>query len=448
MPRLVVEQVIACRSNSDAVDPPLRNGRRNRHMEPKWLTRGVEVALCFPAPQLNLGWQERLPLSDWARGHATSDNLIKNTFLDMNEKRIAISKTNRRGSRVAFLPRVVANQVYTWLGEPSSEEFLPTPACLGALASYADTLVFCDGIVMSYPPNVPASVVPDWAYVGYRDADLDIDDCLFAYIPEATRLIVDQEVTDSYGSLYGDGYLGRHAAEYLAWNEYAKHEKVAFTGNWDHPRNIFHDGTFVLTTGKTLARALLERNRVRQSDIFGRVFSNVMDTLGEIQLPVVLATAVSRIDKPRHLIEELEQMHHKARRCRSRLARFERTVSNPTRRGSGRAIRRLANELKQEIETFAGVNLTFPGILEIVSGCAVADRQSLTKAAIECLRRVIRPELRLISSWTKDCALDTVGKLLQMFRSKGTESEWVAASKALQVHGTVAWYPRRKPTSL
>jgi hypothetical protein len=146
-------------------------------------------------------------------------------------------------------------------------------------------------------------------------------------------------------------------------------------------------------------------------------------------------------------------MRKEAEPLRSSKAELEQIICSPTAKGSGHTIRLLRSKMEESVWRVAGDAGSAPSGLEKVAGLlsldplavaggVISSGREVYKSIVESLRQ---PELRLLSQWTSQCAFDTVGKLRQLFKTKGSGAEWRRAVNILQLRGTIAWYPFRRP---
>lgn len=227
---------------------------------------------------------------------------------------------------------------------------------------------------------------------------------------------------------------------YLAWDAIAEYQpSIASDSGWK-----FYDDAHVVWDGAYLmARAALEKSRATGADLLERPFAEVVAEVGEVRLPLSLGAAVSRIDRAQQLPHILQQMSHQAERFRRRFSALERTIADPFRRGAAREIRLLHEDLKQSARKAAGTFLTAPTTLQGVAAWASISRTRIISDVLEYARFLFKPELRLLAHWTREQAMDTVGKVRILFRTSGSETDWNLAADTLLKVGTVAWYPLR-----
>ena len=184
-----------------------------------------------------------------------------------------------------------------------------------------------------------------------------------------------------------------------------------------------------------------------------RPYATVAAELGEVQLPLILAVAISRIDSPQQLSEELQILYKEFDSVRKKISDLEELLNSTTQNESGRRLRLLKNDLIKTVKKAGGFSQTSQpsliektvGILSLDPLSAVANifKDGIFSDACEYFKQ---PELRLLSAWTKDCAYDTVKKLRQIFKTNGTDAEWIQVARLLQKRGTIAWYPSRRNT--
>lgn len=368
-------------------------------------------------------------------------------------------------TKVALLPDGVAGRISCWLDQCSEKPGLdsywwPCPTDLGALADYAAALVMTDGIVLTNGPKYNRGVVPDWAYWGYCQAYNIIEDKLGKGFPEIKELwrASPQQIRDVYTALenlpanpFSQIYpFEISGSNYLAWESLANSHSLMVKFSDGMLARDYSSAIPVLDTGYILSRALIESTRPTFRDVLERPFASVALEMGEIQLPLILSVAVSRINSPQQLMEELHSMKDEMGEIRSRMAEIERIVSSSTTKSSGRDIRLLRNELENTIKQSAGHSISAPSTFEKVAGLATLDPLAAIGKFFESglyrlpWRVFQKPELRLLSQWTEECAFDSVIKLRKIFKTKGTAHEWKIAAQALQLHGTVSWYPLRR----
>jgi hypothetical protein len=362
-------------------------------------------------------------------------------------------------SRIALLPVIVGWQLSSWheqwsgTHEVTEHSPLPKPYELGALASFASALVMYDGVALTNGPDAGRQIIPDWAYTGFTYAYNTLEDILYGMTPEFGKAVEGCTPKDILGlreSLEPSNALtfGDQAANYFAWHCISASAgcpiaKQRPNGIYEYVRNLSSVEP-ILGTGWLLARSVLELERPKSLEVIDRIYGDVISGLKEIQLPLILATAISRIDQPDQLIDELNSLHQQFTKVRTRFSEFEVLLSDPTVRRSGRLVRKLHADLTKEIRRFTGAELSTPVLLEEVPSLASLKPASILLSTIRLMRRWTRPELRLLGRWTRECAFDTVGRLRKVFRTAGGDSDWQLAAAALQQHGSLAWYPGKR----
>lgn len=366
--------------------------------------------------------------------------------------------------KISLIPDSVAGQVSKWIdqcteyGKYEDPELWPSPSGLGAISEYASAIVMGDGIVLTNGPEYSRRIIPDWAYQGWRQAYDTIEDIL-CYLqkvdsdswyktPQNLRE-VEEKINNipSYSPFdIFDKPFARsiRSVNYIAWQIYAA---SCSYGILDKTYNNLTSVDTVCDTGYLLTRCIIESNRPKIKDGIERPFASVAMEMGEIQLPLVLAVALSRIDKPQHFLDELQNMKQEFNYFRKTMQKIEKIISSPTERNSGKKIRLLRKDLEDAIKKASGGFQCSPSPIETVGGLLSLDPLScvgefLSKGLYKPIVNLFRkPATRLLTKWTEDCAFNTVSKLRKVFKTNGSDEEWLLVARALQQHGSVAWYP-------
>lgn len=378
-------------------------------------------------------------------------------------------------NRIAFLPIWVRDRISLWLNQCSDGSkldkpfympdgfpdrfWLPEPNDLGALAEFASAIVMYDGIAITNGPVDHCSIIPESVFSGYVNAYDSIEEMLSEtplgfetaveeFCPPEIMIIHKALNKDVNNPLPGSGSIGRHATHYLAWECFSNLRKPQTLKKREGEYGLmsvkkYSKAVPILDLNTLLARSALEIKRPNQKDLLERPFADAMMQIGELQLPLILGVAISNIDHPRQLVDELMSMRASVRKIKDRLNFLESIIIDPTRKGSGKDIRLIRNDLVLMIKKAAGDYLSASSKLDEVAGLASLSRKDWISSALNLLKLLNKPELRLLSRWTKGCAFNTVLKLRKLFKTTGSEAEWHAAAEGLMVHGTIAWYPLR-----
>jgi len=327
---------------------------------------------------------------------------------------------------------------WSGVGSSGDERALPSPWDLGALASFASALVLYDGVVLPNGPTEGRRFIPEWAFGGSIHAFNQLEGILDkltlhleTYGHTASSNL--QSAVYALGKTPSGLGFGALAANALAWQLIAS----------DRSDGSAHLEP-LLSGSCAIARCALESQRPAVTDVINQVYSDVLSGFGEIQLPLILATAVSRMNKPTDFIDVLFDLRGQYAKVKERFLEFERIVADPIQPASGRVIRRLYANLSEQLRKSAGIDATPSAVLEEVPSFISLEPASVLRSVIRLARSWTRPELRLLGRWTKSASFDTVGRLRSMFRTRGTEVEWTTAAEVLQTWGTVAWYPGRR----
>lgn len=347
-------------------------------------------------------------------------------------------------SRLVLLQGAACQDLSRWCDQWSGEGIrnekwtLPGPSDLGSLASFLSALVLYDGAVLPNGPEDGRRILPDWAFGGSVNVMWELEFVVERLLPNlqvyeqtaelSLRTLVESLEEDRSGLGFGE-----LAANAVAWHELSaklSRDKIHFEP--------------VLSGPTMIARCALELQRPAVADIIDRVYADVLASWGEIQLPLILSTAVSKMTHATDLLDIAYELRHQYMSAKNRFLEFEAVLADPSQPKSGRTVRALYKDLSAQLRRSAGADAAPPALLEEVPSFISLQPASIVRSLIRLGRYWIRPELRLLGRWTRTCCFDTVGRLRRLFITRGTEAEWTVAANALQAHGAVSWYPGRR----
>jgi hypothetical protein len=220
---------------------------------------------------------------------------------------------------VAFLPGTILQDIRPWwvqclFGTDVPPEECPEAHTLGALSDFASALVLSDGVVMPTREALVEYQIPPWVIGASADLGNYMEWFLNHLLPGDSPILELKSLHKDYVSILKNTISDKKRldifrsqsefevtlANYFAWemcvlSDYPKiHLSRTKLANYSSAYPICD--TLYLT-----CRSLIEHNRPTIKDILERPFASVMTEMGEIQLPLILAAAISRIDKPQAL---------------------------------------------------------------------------------------------------------------------------------------------------
>lgn len=373
-------------------------------------------------------------------------------------------------TKVAFLPTFAFGSAVKWLrqvkgefnadltlgGKIEKDFFLPAPSDLGALSELVSAIVLTDGIVITNLDDVDwcTKYLPSWAVVGETEAYRYLEDrlCEIKSEKELWHICSDdiksflKELSSPYS--FTDQkreweYYLRLVDNFLAWEDTIK--AIRFDSNESPKKEL------VLSTEFLITRSSLNKftTNINFKDIANKAYSDFCESMGEIQLPLILAAATAKMDNPSQLFDVLFEMRNEVLKLKERIADIENIVNERFSRGSGSKLRKIKKDYdviinQSAMGTSAASN--FNAVVSTLSTDLLTICKELLNGELmkKLLYRYTKPELLLLSRWTNDCAMHTIGKLKKIFKIRGSDKSWLKAAQALQIHGTVAWIPSIK----
>ncbi|MBN1858965.1 hypothetical protein JW848_07150 [Candidatus Bipolaricaulota bacterium] len=368
-------------------------------------------------------------------------------------------------SRLSYFQALAAGQLGAWIRQccPSQDtgpRRTAGPFSLAALAQYASALVLSDGVILTNGPNDCRDLVPDWGFAGWTQAYDSIEeivlgleygltdiwpcaDPILGQLYEALSDVPCETIGDHLGHVQDPNL---EVQNFLAW-EFLLHLPLAVRADGSITTSLYTTDV-VRSIGGLMARVMVEAGRSSMADSAeDSALCRVLEDVDGIQLPLILAALMSRIDRKEQFLTELEAMRNDFARVRQHITDMERLLAAAAcGENTGRELQLLMKAYRQELTRTAGVAVSPPAPIERIAGLelTVGAGTGWSEGLVRKAENILaQRELRVLARWPQEHALETIGKLRTVFATHGAEESWNLCSQVLQTAGTLAWYPLR-----